>query len=305
MVGSLSFQGYEGDIGTRQEQIRAKFLELIHHDRTPSQEIHVHSFSERKANGLTIRRFLVSAGDWHPQPIYEATGQLIEGDTLVALHGHGNEPFAGIYDYIHGLARLGHRVVAPILFGTMERETRGLKPDWRDICREWSIEADALGVTLLAARLFDAQVAYRFALRLEDVDRDRIGCIGLSMGGELSLYLAAIEPGIEACVSAGFLSTFESLLLRKRNCQCYSIRDWPRYFDMPDLAACIAPRPLLIQKGHEDPCFDPGDVARAFELVHEVYRRFGSGDRCRYATYPGGHVLNMELAHSWFTRWLA
>jgi dienelactone hydrolase len=112
----------------------------------------------------------------------------------------------------------GYRVVMPVLYGKMERETKGLPYDPRAICASWSIDADALGTSLLGARLFDATLAYRFARQRPDVDGERIACIGLSMGGELSLYLAAIEPEIRVCVSAGFPSTFGSLLLELGNC---------------------------------------------------------------------------------------
>jgi len=303
---SLSFRGHQGDHRQRRTEVLAKLLELIGYGRVPSGAVTADLSSEEVVSGLRRRRYLVTKGSWDPQPIYEVLPPHgHNGATIVALHGHGNDPFSGIYDYVYGLARRGYRVVMPILFGTMERETKGLKPDWRDICREWSIEADVLGISLLGARLFDARLAYDLCLRLEGVDPGRIGCAGLSMGGELSLYLAAVEPGIRACVSAGFLSTFQSLLLRKRNCQCYSIRDWPRYFDMPDVAACIAPRPLQIQKGQDDGCFEASDVENAFKHLQSVYERLGVTRACEYRTYPGGHILNQDSADEWFSKHLA
>lgn len=302
---SLSFQGYEGDLRKRQDEVRAKLLELIHYERTPSGKINVEISSEDELDGLKKRRYLVTRGEWEPQPIYEIFAPGREnGITLVTLHGHGDDPFTGIYDYVYGFARRGYRVVMPILYGKMERETKNLKPDWRDICREWSIEADALGVTLLAARLYDAHLAYDLSLELAGVDPKRIGCAGLSMGGELSLYLTATEPGIRACVSAGYLSTFAIFLLKMGGCQCYSICDWPRYFEMSDIAACVAPRPLQIQKGIDDPCFDPEDVEKAFRCLHDVYCRFGVPEACEYRTYSGSHCLNQDLADSWLRRHL-
>jgi len=300
MQAELSFEDFEGDPRDRQKAVLRKFLELIHHERTPSGQLDFELVESDEESGLVRRKYEASQEPWAPQPVYEFTNpELDNGITLVALHGHGDDPFTGIYDYIPGLAGRGYRVVMPILFGTMERETKGLRPDWRDMCREWSIEADALGVTLIAARLHDAHLAYLLAMELEGVDRERIATIGLSMGGELSLYLTAIEKGIRACVSAGFMSSFGSLLLDKRNCQCYSIRDWPRYFDMPDIAGCIAPRPVLVLKGTDDPCLDPEDAEQAFERLKDIYRRFDAADSCSYRTYPGTHCLNQDLADTW------
>lgn len=297
----LSFGDYGGKPESRQREIRRKFLELIHYTNVPEGEISVTISEQGEVSGIFRRRYMVSRGQWDSQPIYEIFDpRNYNGITLIALHGHGNDPFSGIYSYVMKMPRYGYRVIAPILYGYMERETRGLKPDWKNICREWSIEADALGVTLIAARLYDAHLAYELALKLEEVDDRKIATLGLSMGGEISLYLAALEPGIAACVSAGFLSSFRSLLIEKRNCQCYSIRDWPRYFDMVDIAGCIAPRPVQIQKGVDDPCLDANDAMQTFEKLRRIYTMFNHEDGCDYVTYPGGHVLNQQLAHEWF-----
>jgi fermentation-respiration switch protein FrsA (DUF1100 family) len=288
-----------GDLAGWQQKVRARLLELIDYDRTPHRAgIDIVDTASTEIDGTRQVRHLVQPGAWAPQPIYVLTPAkgALNGVTLITLHGHGNDPFAGIYTYVRELARRGYRVVMPILYGKMERETKGLRYDPRAVCASWSIDADALGTSLLGARLFDATLAYRLARQVPGVDRQRIACLGLSMGGELSLYLAAVEPQIRACVSAGFLSTFGSLLLERGNCQCYSIRDWPRYFDMPDIAGCIAPRPLQVQKGESDPCFDAQDVADAFSAVQRVYAAFGRPQAAQYVTYPGGHCLNVDLA---------
>lgn len=289
------------DLSSWQEKVRSQLLEVIDYHRTPHDaEPKIIDAASSEIEGTHQVRYLIKPGSWEPQPIYALTpanGRL-NGVTLVTFHGHGDDPFGGIYTYVREFARRGYRVVMPVLYGKMERESKGLRYDPRAVCASWSIDADALGTSLLGARLFDGVLAYRLARQLPGVDRERIACVGLSMGGELSLYLAAIEPAIRVCVSAGFLSTFRSLLLERGNCQCYSIRDWPRYFDMPDIAGCIAPRPLQIQKGESDPCFDSQDVANAFAQVQRVYAAFRKQENAQYITYPGGHCLNVDKAQA-------
>jgi len=303
---SLSFKGFDGDLEKRQDEIRSKFLELIHYDRTPGGKLVVEKIEETEIDGLPARRYFVRKSQWDPQPVYEIPPATTpNGLTVLAFHGHGTKPFSGIYDYIPGLARRGYRVLIPILFGTMERETKGMKPDLKNMCREWEIEAHVLGPSLLGVRLYDASLSLALAMELDGVDRERIGCMGLSMGGELAIYLPAIEQRIRAIVSAGFLSTFPNFMLKIRGCQCYSIRDWPAYFDMPDIASCIAPRPLQIQKGLEDPCFDHQDVGRAFTHLKEVYQQFGVEGNTEYRSYPGKHCLNLDLADAWLREHLA
>jgi dienelactone hydrolase len=299
---SLGFHAGRGsDLVSWQEEVRSQLLELICYHRTPyDAELKIVDVESSEIEDTHQVRYLVKPGSWEPQPVYVLTpvNRKLNGVTLITFHGHGDDPFGSIYTYVRELARRGYRVVMPILYGKMERETKGLNYDPRAVCASWSIDADTLGTSLLGARLFDGVLAYRLAGQLSGVDRERIACIGLSMGGELSLYLAAIEPDIRACVSAGFLSTFRSLLLERGNCQCYSIRDWPRYFDMPDIVGCIAPRPLQIQKGESDPCFDSQDVANAFDAVQQIYDVCSQPENAQYVTYPGGHCLNVDEAEA-------
>lgn len=298
----LSFANRTTDPITWQQYVRAKLFELTQSDHIPQAYWRVLEVTESEVRGVLRRRHLIQYGSWPPQPIYELlpAGGELNGRTLIAFHGHGHEPFGGIYVYLDELPQRGYRCVMPILFGTMERQTLGLgrKPP-TELCREWLIEADRFGVSLLGLRLFEGWLAYQFALSLPGVDPRRIGSVGLSMGGQLALYLAAIEPAMRNCVCAGFLCTFDGLLIRKRNCHCYSIRDWPSWFDMPDIAGCVAPRPLLTLKGEDDACFFADDVQEAADRVAEVYRAFGPVQNFCYATYPGKHCMNVDMADQW------
>jgi hypothetical protein len=314
---SLSFADRCSSLEQWQQQVRSKFLELINYDNIPRRTWKRLELTETTIEGVLCRRHLVRYGDWDPQPIYEflpAAGK-VNGFTLLSFYGHWNEMYSDPYDYIRNMTQFydyalelpkrGYRCVTPILYGCMERQTAPVRNKTAtEYCREWLLESDRLGVSLLGLRLFDAKLAYEFAKSLPEVEPRRIGCIGLSMGGQISLYLAATEPAIKCCVSAGFLDTFESLLIKSRNCHCYSIRDWAQWFDMPDIVGCIAPRPLLVQKGQNDGCFITEDVEKAVEQVTRIYHAFGSSKNFKYQTCPGGHLLNTDLADKWLKQFL-
>lgn len=302
-------QAYDGDLGTWQSALRAKFLEALDFGNTPHDGFRVVEATVKESGGLRETRYLVEPAPWAPQPIYEiAPAGRPNGITLLAFHGHGSPERMlrdGMYYYIWELARRGYRVILPILFGKQEREERNMPyADARDamaVCASWSVEADALGVSLLGVRLFDTMLAFQLAKTLPDVDSTRIGSVGLSMGGELAIYLPAILPEIQCTVSAGFLCSFHSGLIRLRTfCQCYSIRGWPQMFDMPDIAGCVAPRPMQVQKGLDDGCIDPVDAAEAFAKVQRIYQAAGAEENVGYVTYPGGHSLNVDEAEKWF-----
>ena len=71
-----------------------------------------------------------------------------------------------------------------------------------------------------------------------EVDAKRIGCLGISMGGYRSLYLAALDERIVAACVTGFLSTVRPM-----------IRGAPGYAFLGPLPAGIAPLPRPARRG--------------------------------------------------------
>ena len=82
---------------------------------------------------------------------------------------------------------------------------------------------------------------------------DRVGCIGLSGGGNRAALLTATHDRIAATVIIGLMTTYEGLLDHNLSHTWMLFPfGWARYGDWPDLAACRAPSPLLVQYDLED-----------------------------------------------------
>ena len=63
------------------------------------------------------------------------------------------------------------------------------------------------GRLLMGERLWDCRRAVDWFTSHPRVDAARIGCAGLSLGGEMAMWLGAMDLRIAAEVSAGFLTT--------------------------------------------------------------------------------------------------
>jgi dienelactone hydrolase len=128
---------------------------------------------------------------------------------------------------------------------------------------------------------------------LPEVDPERIGVIGHSLGGHNALFTAAFEPRLKVVVtSCGFTS------LKKDDLPSWS---GPRYmpridsefgndirqlpFDFPEILAAIAPRPLLACAATRDDDFDVSGVRDCIAAVQPIYRLLGAGDQLQ-AEYP-------------------
>jgi hypothetical protein len=80
-----------------------------------------------------------------------------------------------------------------------------------------------------------------------------------------------------------------------------------RYLDLPDLAALIAPRAVLVINGSRDELFPPESVDAAFKKIDRCFRKAGVPDRQRCRLYDAPHQFNVEMqgeAWEWVDRWL-
>ncbi len=73
--------------------------------------------------------------------------------------------------------------------------------------------------------------------------------------------------------------------------------EYDRELDMSDVAALIAPRPLVLVIGTSDPINPLEWTRRAFEEVRRIYRAAGAEDCCRLVVGAEGH--RFYAAEAW------
>jgi hypothetical protein len=77
-----------------------------------------------------------------------------------------------------------------------------------------------------------------------------------------------------------------------------------KYFDVPDIAGLIAPRPLLIEMGVYDTCFVIEDQLAGFAALQKIYRAAGAGEDLWQEIHPGEHMFADNKAHEFFRKYL-
>jgi len=227
------------------------------------------------------------------------------------------------------LARRGYVVIAIDMFYWGER--RMLLPGdpaaWRDRDRMSAEDVVAFNrrssqsTPLVATGLFEAGVTWAGVMFTDDlrtvdylagrpeVDPERIGCCGLSVGGFRSGHLAGLEPRIKAAVVVGWMSTYGSMLRNKLTSIGFMkiVPGLYRYLDLPDLVSLTAPGGLMVIHGRRDGLFPPEGVQASFDKLAAIYRKAGVPERFEAVTYDGPHEFNaamQEKAFAWLDRWL-
>lgn len=137
------------------------------------------------------------------------------------------------------------------------------------------------------------------------VDAARLGCWGLSLGGEMTLLLSALDLRVRAAAISGFLSSYESTFLNALHCGCGYVPGLARYLEHADIAALIAPRPLWVEIGLQDTSFPYTTTETAVAELRAVYEIAGAAGALRYHAFPGGHEVSGAPVVDWFAQTLA
>ncbi len=122
---------------------------------------------------------------------------------------------------------------------------------------------------------------------LPEVDGERIGCIGHSLGGHNSIFTAFFEPRIKAVVSScgftqfshykgGDLTGWTSARYMPRIASEYGKNPKRMPFDFTELVASLAPRAFLAVAPLKDDNFDVEGVRPIIAAAKPIYRLYHS-----------------------------
>ena len=193
---------------------------------------------------------------------------------MLAIHGHGGsaqavfDPGTIYHGFADRFARGGYVVLAPSF-------------PHRDYC---------------AMMLWDLFRLVDILHSRPDVDSDRIGVGGLSMGGEWTMWIAACDTRLKVAVVSGWMCTTEGVF-SVPNCACWELPGFVELMDVCEVHLLIAPRPLLFESAERDSCFPLRYTKEGYARVRDGYKVFGVEDAVAQDTWPAGHEWHGEVAY--------
>lgn len=304
------------DWAQRREDLNRRFLDLIrdqHKPARPPLDLQIHETVE-VAEGYTrqLISYAVEADErahaYLAIPRRDAGNATAKLPAIVALHGtfpQGIEQAAGLVDdvtkaHLHHLVQRGYVVIAPEHFVSGRR----IPPEGAyDTTRfhqkhpEW---------TAVGKFTFEHSIAIDVLETLEVVDKDRMGVMGHSLGGQGAIFLSAYDSRIKAAVdncSAAFFRHNAGVLHWSRD-------RWYVYFkhirpkllegqlppiDFHEIMALSAPRAFLDVSGLND-----GErltqKQRVLMLlkVADVYDLLGVPQNFEFFVHQRGHSVPVE-----------
>ena len=127
------------------------------------------------------------------------------------------------------------------------------------------------------------------------VDTKRIGLMGNSGGGTITIYASALEERIGAAMPSCAFCGYKESIGAQRHCTCNYVPGIMKWFDMGDLTGLIAPRPLVVVNGKDDSIFPLDSANREFGVAESLYKAADAETMCRHVVGSEGHRFYAAL----------
>ncbi len=162
-------------------------------------------------------------------------------------------------------------------------------------------KANPLGKTLFSIITPQHRQILDWLKTLPNVDGGRIGFYGLSYGGKTAMRVPALLTDYRFSICSADFN--EWVWKNASTISPYSYVYTGEYeifefdlgstFNYAEMAALIAPRPFMVERGHFDGVAPDEMVAAEFAKVRHLYNgRLGIGDRCEIEFFAGPHTIN-------------
>jgi len=207
------------------------------------------------------------------------------------------------------LAAEGYVVLCPDALGFEDRE-QPYKLKGRNLERWLFLDYTLRGKCMAWKNILDMRRAVDYLTSRPEVNADKLGCYGHSMGSTHTWLVGPWEPRLVALVGNCCLPTYQAIH-DKQMLHCFPnfIPGLWQYGDTPDIAALIGPRPLHLNFGETDGGSPIEYVRDGLKTIARSYEAMHAEDKFSYYIEEGsGHILSEEMwnrTKAFFKRYLA
>jgi dienelactone hydrolase len=305
-----------GSLRTWQKQrldIRKQLGALLGDLPRRPQPAHVKTLSREEHDGYTLEKFEFDNGAGAAVPGYLLLpkGLTQKAPGILYCHWHGGQYDIGKEELFKTnavpeppgptLVKRGFVVLAIDAYCFGERNGKGPGSKEKGGAGEMTASKFNLwaGRTLWGMIVRDDLMALDYLSERPEVDINRIGVTGISMGATRTWWIMALDERPKTGVAVDCLTRYQNLIETeglKYHGIYYFVPEMLKHFDTEAVVAMAAPRPMLFQTGDSDGG-SPVEGLRIIESkVRPVYRLYGKENQFQNIIYPGlGHVYLPEM----------
>ncbi|MCA1964639.1 MAG: hypothetical protein LDL31_11895, partial [Prosthecobacter sp.] len=141
---------------------------------------------------------------------------------------------------------------------------------------------------------------------------DKIAFYGLSYGGKSAMRTPAVLPDYSLSICSGDFNEWvrkcvsTDMPMNYTHTHEYEIWEWNlgRTFNYAEMAALIAPRPFMVERGHNDGVGSDEWVNYEYAKVRRLYNKLGIGERTVIEHFDAGHMIHGVGTFRFLKEWL-
>lgn len=305
-------------------RLKRRFSELLGGLDEPRCNLQPKVSKRKKMQGYTREHVVfqsranLTVAAWVLLP--EGLDEPAPGMVCLQGHGPGKDDIIGIddegaqradyggyqKDFAIQAVRRGYVVIAPDMFSFGERRDKEDVNRGRGAssCRKPSMAGILLGRTVPGIRVYDVMRCIDYLETRPECNSKRVGCMGISGGGTITTFAAAVEERIQAALISGYLSYWKDSIISVLHCEDNYVPGVLQHAEMPDIACLIAPRPVFFENGTKDSIFPIKSARKAFKHIKSAYDALGYAHRCEMQVFDGEHQFCGEKGFPFMDRWL-
>jgi hypothetical protein len=154
------------------------------------------------------------------------------------------------------------------------------------------------GQVLYGMMMFDEFRAMDYLAARPEVDDQRLGALGMSMGSTKAWWLAALDPRVKLCMDVCCMTDYEELI-KAHGLQghgiYYYVPSLLEHFQTSEINELIVPRAHLSVNGKRDELTPPAGVNKVRDYLLPLYRKYGKEADVRVELFDCAHVELPEM----------
>ena len=263
----------------------ARTRRILDEPKYTGYEVMLDVYPQVVAGGILLLPKDLKPGEKRPVVVCQHGLEGVPMDTITS-DGRGFRYYSA---FAAELCKLGFITYAP------QNPYRG-KDRFRSIQRK----SNPLGLSLFSYILPQHQQTLKWLATLPNVDAERIGFYGLSYGGKTAVRVPTLLPeyALSIC-SADFDEWILKIVTNEARYSYlftgeYEIFEWNmgHLANYGELSSLMAPRPFMVERGHDDGVAPDEWVAWEYAKVRRHYVKLGLGDRTEIEFFNGPHSIH-------------
>jgi dienelactone hydrolase len=274
------------------------------------------TIAEEEREFYLLEKLLLDLNGIEAVPAYFVKPKQVSGKVPVIVynHTHSGDFELGKDELLRGrsslqkpsyaeeLAKLGYAALGIDTWAFGERRGRTETEIFKQML--WS------GQVMWGMMVYDSLKAVDYLITRPDIDKERIGTLGLSMGSTMAWWLAALDERVKVCVDLCCLTDYQALI-ETRGLDCHGVYYYVpgllKHFSAADINALIAPRAHLSLAGNYDPLTPPAGLDRIDHELKKVYQSKHNPDAWLLKRYDIGHFETAAMRNevvNFLKKWL-